>query len=178
MLKIYLTDLAAYNVGILVGKWITLPLDENELSVEIEEVLSQGESAVDGDNHEEWFITDFEWTDINLFNIQEYENINKLNQQVQLLESIPSSQLKSIKFILDERFTDDIEDAILRADDVIIHENQSMEDVAYELMQECYEIDKFPSIIANNINYDRIARDLEMDGNYYTVGDDVVEYIG
>ena len=45
-------------------------------------------------------------------------------------------------------------------------------------MQECYNINEIPSIIANHIDYDGIARDLEMDGNYHCAGSDVFEYIG
>ena len=43
MLEIYLTDLQAYNEGYLVGKWITLPLSEFELSQVVSEVLIEGE---------------------------------------------------------------------------------------------------------------------------------------
>jgi len=53
-----------------------------------------------------------------------------------------------------------------------------MNDIAYDLMQECYQADKLPSIIANNIDYDGIAKDLELDGNYYQYGSDIIEYIG
>lgn len=38
MLNIFLTDLAAYNSGELIGKWITLPLTDLELQTVINEV--------------------------------------------------------------------------------------------------------------------------------------------
>lgn len=55
--KIYLTDLSSYNNGKLIGKWVVLPLSNEELSNEIKEVLSMDN---DGDIHEEYFITDYE----------------------------------------------------------------------------------------------------------------------
>jgi len=178
MLKIYLTDLAAYNSGALVGKWINLPIEEDELQLELKNILALGEQAVDGTNHEEWFITDYEWENISFLKIDEYENIYKLNENLQLLEVLNQYQLKAVKFILDEQYTNDIEDAILKAEDVTIYEDQTIEDVAYDLMQECYEIPKLPSIISNNIDYTSIAHELEMDGTHHVVGNDVLMYLG
>lgn len=40
MLKIYLTNLGKYNEGYLIGEWVTLPIDDDEL----EEVKSVSES--------------------------------------------------------------------------------------------------------------------------------------
>jgi len=179
MLKVYITDLAAYNSGYLIGKWITMPVDKEELSCEIQQILSDGATACRyEDNHEEWFITDYEWEDISLFEVDEYSNVNQLNQQLQLLEHLSQYQLKAAKFLLDEQIVNDIEAAILKADDVTIYENQTLEDVTYDLIQECYNIDDIPSIIANHIDYNGIARDLEMDGTYHVIDDDVVEYVG
>lgn len=178
MLKIYLTDLAAYNCGALVGKWITMPMEEIELHQVINEVLSEGEIAVNGENHEEWFISDFEWENIDLFDVEEYENIFELNSKLLLLQELDPNQMKRVKFILDEQYTYDIEDAILKAEDVIVYENTTLEDVAYDLIQDCYDIESLPSIITTNIDYSGIASDLEMDGNYYIVDDDIFEYLG
>jgi antirestriction protein len=72
----------------------------------------------------------------------------------------------------------DVEDAISKTDDVIVHENKTMEDVAYYLIQDCYNIHELSPIIANHIDYDGIARDLEMDGTYFEMGNDIFEYIG
>ena len=72
-----------------------------------------------------------------------------------------------------------MEDALEKLDNVILHENQSMRDIAYDLMDELYGVDyKLPAIIANNIDYDGIAYDLEIGGNYTVIDNDVFEYIG
>lgn len=178
MLRIYLSDLASYNNGALVGKWITLPMTDEELRFLLCIVLREGEVAVKGTNHEEYFLTDWDWNTVTLFELDEYEDIFTLNSNLKLLELLTPLQLKAVKFILDEQITNDIEDAILKAVDVIIHSNQTLEDVAYDLMQECYEIDKLPSIISNNIDYEGISRDLEQYGTYFEVDNDIFEYIG
>ena len=54
-----------------------------------------------------------------------------------------------------------------------------MKDIAFNLMDELYGVDyKLPPIIANNIDYEGIAYELEIEGTYSVVGNDVYEYIG
>ncbi len=178
MLKIFLTDLAAYNAGRLVGRWVQLPLTGFELSQAISEVLTEGAYAVDGKNHEEYFITDYEWDDIDIKEVDEYDNIYDLNDELVLLSQLDKDRLKAVKFLLDEGITTDIDDAINKAEDVIIHHNYIMEDIAYDLIHQCYGVDSLPSLITNNIDYDGVARDLEYDGTYWELGGDVYEYIG
>lgn len=175
-LEIYLTNLSAYNAGYLIGKWIRLPLSKEELDEAIQEVLRQGEEATGEANHEELFITDYQWCGMSLCVISEYENLDKLNETMELLQDATLYQQKAMKFLLDENISQDIEDAYYRSDDVTIHEDMNMEDIAYELMRDCYAVDKLPSIIANNIDYYSIGQELEMDGCYTSVDYDVYEY--
>lgn len=181
MLNVYLTDLALYNQGRLYGKWITLPMDDDELAKNIAGVLKSGESI--GyfelgvyEPHEEYFITDFEWDDVSLFDVDEYENISKLNEQLQLIQDASANQLRAMKFLLDESIAKDLEDAYYKADDVTIHKDSSMSDVAYDFINECYDLSKLPALITNNIDYESIAQELELDGCFTTVGSDVYEY--
>jgi antirestriction protein len=178
MLQVYLTDLAAYNAGSLVGRWVQLPVTGFELSQAISEVLTEGEQLTGEENHEEWFITDYEWDNIDLKEIEEYEDIYHLNDELKLLVDLDKDKLKAVKFLLGEGITVDIEDAVSRAEDVTIHHNYSMEDIAHDLIKSCYNLKDIPDLIANNIDYDGIARDLEHDGIYWEIDGDVYEYIG
>jgi len=178
MLNIYITDLAAYNAGCLSGTWVQLPLTKFELSQAISEVLTEGEQATGEENHEEWFITDYQWDDIDVKEVDEYENIYDLNDELKLLEDLGKDRLKAVKFLLDEQITINIEDAISRAEDVVIHHDYDMEAVAYDLIDSCYNLKDFPDLIANNIDYDGIAHDLEHEGIYWEIDGDVYEYIG
>lgn len=178
MINIFITDLSAYNHGNLVGRWINLPLSSFELSQALSEVLTEGEHITSESNHEEYFITDYEWSNIDIKDVDEYDNIYDLNAEVLLLSALDSDKLKAVKFLLDEGITIDIEDAISRAEDVTIHQKQSMEDVAVELIESCYNLKDIPDLIVNNIDYDGIARDLEHDGTYWDINGDVYEYIG
>jgi len=178
MLKIFLTDLSAYNAGYLVGHWVSLPLSSFELSQAISEVLTEGESFCSEDNHEEYFISDYEWEDIDIKEIDAYENVYELNKELQALSALDNNKCKAVKFLLDEGITVDTHDAISRAEDVIVHHNYTMEDIAYDLVHECYNTTDIPSLIANNIDYDGIASNLEYEGIYWEREGDVYEYIG
>ena len=183
MLKIYITDIAAYNKGTLMGEWITLPIENDLLQKEVATILSNGAKycakEYGYEEHEEYFITDYEWDDVSLFDVDEYEDIYKLNEKLQLIEDADTQTLKAISFLLSEGIVKDFEDAISKADDVIIHTLTNMESIAYDLIQELYGADhNLPPIIANHIDYESIARDLELDGKYSVVGDDVYEYVG
>lgn len=178
MLNVYLTDLQAYNEGHLVGRWVKLPIHEKELAQSISEVLHEGEVVCGSKNHEEYFLTDWEWRDHEFMDIGEYTDIYALNESLNDLEFKSDYELKAISFLLSEGIVSSISEAIEKADDVIVYENQSMEDVAYDLLNECYGIDKLPSIISNHIDYESIGRELEMDSRYYEVGNDIYEYCG
>mgnify|MGYP005987751999 CR=1 FL=1 len=185
MLKIYITDLAAYNKGFLIGEWISLPINEDELSEAINKVLRGGEAicAIEYgyEEHEEYFITDWEFEDgLELFEVEEHSNPYILNKQLQLVEEHGAiNSLKELSFLLTNGYANDVEDALEKLDNVILHENQSMKDIAFNLMDELYGVDyKLPAIIANNIDYEGIAYELEISGNYTVIDGDVIEYIG
>lgn len=179
MLEVFITDLAAYNAGYLIGNWFTLPATtEDELALAIKQVLSEGASVCGDSYHEEMFITDYEWQDHELCSVEEYSNLFELNNQLQLLADKSDYELKAISFLLSEGLAVDIEDAIYKSDDVRIYENQNMEDIAYDLIHECYNIHELSPIIANHIDYEGIGKNLEMDGCYFEVGNDIFEYVG
>ena len=178
MLNVFITDLAAYNAGYLIGRWVTLPLDSEALRQTVTSILTEGAAVYGDGEHEEYFITDYEWDDHEFMSIGEYSSVYQLNEQLEPLELKSDYELKAISFLLSEGIVLDMDEAIEKADEVVIYQNQRMEDVAYELLSECYGIDKLPSIISNHIDYESIGRELEMDGRYYEVGNDIYEYCG
>jgi len=54
-----------------------------------------------------------------------------------------------------------LDEAIKRRDEVILHRG-SLADYAYELVSDIYPLDQLPDLIRNHIDYDSIARDLEL----------------
>ena len=45
MLKVYITDLSAYNQGFLIGKWVSLPMAMEDLENELLELYSQSRTC-------------------------------------------------------------------------------------------------------------------------------------
>lgn len=178
MLKIFITDLAAYTQGFLIGEWITLPKEKEELIEDINRILGTGERICEDYPHEEFFTTDYEWSDVEIFPIGEYDNLDELNQKLNLIEEVDESDHIKLKFLLDNNLVSSLEEAIEKIDDVIYHQDSTMRDIAEEYIYTCYDLDTLPKIIAHHIDYDGIARDLEIDGSFYQEGLDIFEYLG
>jgi (2Fe-2S) ferredoxin len=182
VLNVYITDLSAYNKGVLHGDWYTLPMDREELQRIIAKVLKGGEEIASAemgynDKHEEYFISDYEWESIELFDIGEYENLDQLNSKLQKLENHSKEiQLKAIAFLLSEGIVTDFDEAIEKSENVTVHEDISLSDLAHIRMEELYQVEKLPSIIATNIDYDKVGRELELDNVFYCIDNDIYEY--
>jgi len=170
MLKVYLTDLAAYNNGFLVGKWITLPCDY--LHQAISEVLTEGEHICSKElsffeHHEELFITDYEWGTIDIENIEpfrvhEYANIYDLNDKAALLEDLTVHDLKIVAHLMsNDGYT--LDEAIIKKEEVIFYEDMTLEDVAYDMVQEGLFGDVNP-LLEHYIDYEQLGHALSYDG--------------
>ena len=169
MLKIYISNLAAYNSGRLIGEWIDLPC--SDLADAIQAVLLEGQ-RVCGDvlPHEEFFITDFEWDDDGMskaYSVSEYSDPNKLNKVAEELSKLDEFERLQVQFLLYEGY--EFEYAIENYSDVTIFDyrsSTSFKDV-YELLAEdlvdegCFG--EIPANLTYYIDYSAIGRDLSMD---------------
>jgi hypothetical protein len=169
LLKIHIADLSACNSGFLIGEWVSLPLDSAKLTYKIREILAEGQLQCKSSlHHEEWFITDYEWTeDHSLFTVDEYADVFALNDLVDELSSLDEHELLQVQFFLYEGY--DIRYSIDNHDDAQIYDyrsSNSFKDV-YELLAEdlvdegCFG--EIPSNLINYIDYSLIGRDLSFD---------------
>lgn len=173
-MTIYITDLGAYNQGYLIGDHISLPIDEDDLKSKIDEILSIGAKACGDIEHEEIFITDFE---CNFMEIHEYSDPFELNRIAQEAEGLNDHELKIVRFLLNNGLVKDFTESLGQIEEVIIH-NGTMEDIAYDLLRECYNLDELPSIISNNVDFEKVGRELSYDGRYFEEDGDIYEYLG
>ena len=166
ILSVFVTDLAAYNAGELRGEWLKLPTTEDEIAECIERVTN-------GEDHE-IFITDFE-SDIGM-EAGEYDNIENLNEQAQTFEDLDEWEQDITEAILECGAASDISAAVDMVDDCTLYSDcETLEDLARELVDEGAFGD-IPQSIANYIDYEAIARDLNYD-NYYETSKGVL-YVG
>jgi antirestriction protein len=169
MLKVYITDLAAYNSGRLIGEWIELPC--SDLATEIQAVLSEGQRVCkDTVPHEKIFITDFEWQDDGIgkaCSVSEYSDPYRLNDIAEELSNLEEFERLQVSFLLYEGYEFDY--AIENHGDVTIYDyrsSNSFKDV-YELLAEdlvdegCFG--DIPANLTYYIDHSAIARDLRCD---------------
>jgi len=166
MIKVFITDLSAYNKGHLVGQWIQLPLPQESLAQAILEVLSEGESVSGSCGHEEIFITDTEAE----IAIGEYDNIHRLNELAEAIESFSDEDLLKLRFLVYEGYNErEVVDNGLDSYEVEIYdyrENNSFTDT-FELLASDFVDEglfgEIPKALEYYIDYGAIARDLRMD---------------
>lgn len=143
-IRIYVANLAKYNEGILKGAWINLPAAD--LWEQVREIL--------GDD-EEYAIHDFEAP----FHISEYASLDDLNGIATHITN--DYDMQRFAFLIYQGY--DFDYAFQNYEDVTCYRNMSLEEVAEEMVDEGLFGD-----IADNIkcyiDYERIARDLDIDG--------------
>jgi len=148
-IKIYLTNLAKYNAGTLLGKWVNLPIEENVLSKELKEVLG---------NDEEYFITDYEAP----FNIDEYDSLQQLNEFTQKLEDMDDYDQHKLLYLINHS-GHERKEALESYEDVEFYQGQSLEDLAGDFVDEGLYGD-VPDKIKPYIDYEKLGKDLGFDG--------------
>lgn len=174
-IKIYIANLGKYNEGELVGKWVTLPISEEELNeVFVEIGLGRFDEdgnyvhglEVDGIFYEEWAIHDYE----SPFEIGEYERIDKLNEIAERMQEMNEEDVKVASSLLEHRVVNDFEEAIEAIEDgnvTVWHEN-SMADIALAWYEETGQIDeKHP--LFNYIDWERVGEDMEINGTFIEI---------
>lgn len=151
-MKGFITNLGKYNEGYLVGKWIDFPIDDDDFEKELASI-----GVVAGSMYEEWFITDY---DCALFDMHdafgEYPNIDDINEVAEALDYREDEFVALLEVCSYEDALDHLED-----EDFTFYYDMTLDDVAYELVDECYNL---PEIAQRYFDYKAFARDLSFDG--------------
>jgi len=168
-MRVYITDLQAYNEGHLVGSWYELPMNEDLLAESVENELQRGKEICESEQfHEEYFITDYE---CEYMEVSEYANLDDLNDIAEKMEDISSNDMKKFKALISEGY--DFEYSFNNYEDVEIYEEINMNELAEQFVEDGLFGD-IPKSLINYIDYDAIARDLSMD--YTKVENDIVRF--
>lgn len=160
MLKIFVNTWGNYNEnGADGGEWITLPMDSDELSETLERIAAQM-----GDIDPEWAIHDYEWEEVELFEVDEYDSIARINDILNDCADLEDWELQEIAAAV-EAWGYTLKEAIERQRDgcFIFYAGQTLEDVAEELAAEMTPKDA-PDFLTRYFDYEAFARDLRFDG--------------
>lgn len=160
--KIYVACLAAYNSGILYGKWIEANQEAEAIQSEIQEMLAQ--SPIVG--AEEWAIHDYEG--FMSLQLSESEDITKVAEMAAMIEEHGEAwavyaEYEGIEYATFERF-----------EEAYAGEWDSEEDFAENLASETMEI---PKHLECYIDYEKLARDLFINDYFSADGEGCKIYV-
>ena len=169
MLNIFINTWGNYNEnGADGGRWVTLPMDSDELSETLEDI-----AGAMNDSDPEFFVNDYEWTtEWNGRDISEYENIEELNEYCEQLNNLDKWEQEGYAAAVEHwgaKYVDldDLDDYILYAD------IRDCYDLGYYWAVEsgCYNLGKMGNL-ANYFDYNAFGRDinLETDGGFTSYG--------
>lgn len=150
MFNLYIANLAKYNEGHLVGKWVSLPMSEDELQEEIQEILG---------TDEEYAIHDYE----NDFGVEvsEYDSPYRLNELAEKLEEFDETTVKALTDIFV-----DVNEAIRVMEDgdfTILHDVKDEEDLGYAAIEELGFLE-IPEHLQSYFDYEKYGRDMTYEG--------------
>lgn len=157
-MKIFLTNLGKYNEGELIGEWVELPILQEELKKVFERIGINEE-------YEEYFITDYE---CDLYEVGEYENIDKLNDIAERIKKLDGEERNVVKALIQklDYTLDEAIEKVNSGDYRIYYDCDDMADVAYQVVEECGYLDNVPDDVARYFDYESFGRELEIEGNY------------
>lgn len=160
----YITNLGKYNEGELVGEWVEFPVSDDE----IEEILER--IGIDGEEYEEYFITDYE-ADFNAADILgEYVTLETLNEIAEALEN--TSDEATTLAVIEAAYPRDAQeliDCIESADDhwVITYDaagGHNVSDLAWYYIDMSGGIESLGrDTLESYFNYESFGRDLKIE---------------
>lgn len=101
IIQAYVTNLGKYNEGEMVGKWINLPIEEKEFKKVLNEI------GIDGEKYEEYFFTDYSYSNVEDLNLNKHEKIDDLNKIAEKLENLSDYELDAFNAIVQHFGVDD-----------------------------------------------------------------------
>lgn len=152
--RIYVACLAAYNAGHLHGCWIDAIQDAEDIQDDINAML-KGSPIPDA---EEYAIHDYE----NFANVRIHE-FSGIDEVAQLAAFIDERGTLGAAVLA--HCDNDLDRAEAAFDDYV-GEHRSLADFAQELTEDTTEI---PRSLAGYIDYEAMARDMEINGDVFTV---------
>lgn len=173
MLNIYLTNLGKYNEGFLVGEWLKLPCEEEEIEACLKRI-GIGSKDEFGCPYEEYFITDYE-CDYGL-KVGEYSSLSTLNEYAEQYEDLDDGQRLIVKAYL-QGVSDNFQEALDHCDDAQIwYGVDSMTDLAERRCDAYGILDPIPDHLKCYFDYKRFGRDLDIEGTFIQIDEGIVEF--
>ena len=153
-IRIYVANLAAYNNGKLHGVWINACDDLDDIWKQIKTMLENSPEHL----AEEIALHDYEG--FGGYAISEYESIEAAHEIACFIDEYPDIGGELLNYF------SDLEEARTAAEDNYCGCYASLADYAAELTEETTQI---PENLSYYIDYERMARDMELGGDVFTI---------
>lgn len=175
MIRIYVANLEAYNEGMMKGAWFTLPTPIEEV---YQQVFDSSELDENGQPYGDFAIHDYEHDYESEFEINEYENIDILNEVAELFETLSNQDIEIILSLYNDGILSDLREGKEALEKVIRYPNcKDMGDIAYVEVQERYGNEEEYEFFLRNFNYDSYGEELESTGTYLFLNDMAIQYL-
>ncbi len=153
-IRIYVACLSSYNAGDLHGRWIDATLGAEHIREEVAAMLAESKH----EPHEEWAIHDHEG--FGEAKPSEQESFDTVAAWAEGIEKHGEAFGAFVSWRGDDSTVEQFEDAYRGT-------FRTIEDYAEQLIDDCYDT-KAMGALANYIDYEKFARDLQYGGDIYT----------
>ena len=167
-IEAFVTNLGKYNEGELVGEWLKLPADTEDVQTLLKRI------GVDGRRYEEIFITDYETEIDGLYDhLSEYASLDELNYLASLLDEMEEDGKKKFEATLAYGdYTGSLKDLINLSQNLDCYEFypdiSDEDDLGRYLIDEMGSLE-VPEYLENYFDYEAYGRDVSLeDGGTFT----------
>ncbi|MDT0499178.1 antirestriction protein ArdA [Algiphilus sp. W345] len=154
-IRIYVACLAAYNNGILHGAWIDAYQDADAIRDAIAGMLKASPEP----DAEEWAIHDY--GGFEGLRLSEYEGIDEVADKAAFVAEHGSLGAEMVSY-----YGGDLEEAREALEERYCGEYRSAADYAEDLTEQTGDV---PEHLSYYIDYERMARDMELSGDIFTI---------
>jgi antirestriction protein len=161
--RIYVACLSAYNAGILHGAWVDANQDPEDIHQEIQEMLAESPEP----SPEEWALHDFEH--FGSFHLAEYDDIETVSALARLIDEFGEMVASTVW----GHVAGDADEARRLLEECYQGAWDSLEAWAEDLLESTGELDQVPEHLRPYIDVEAYARDLELNGDVFTVEDGI-----
>ena len=175
VMSVFLTNLAQYNSGNLVGLWLDLPTTTATIKSALEKIGCGNNGDASFSVNDEYFITDVDM-DLSL-EIPEYSNIFALNKVAKEIADL-NIDPDILNAFLENGYT--VQEAIEKAENGeyrYYYGCDDMEDVAEVIAEETGVFEGVPETFRMYFDFNAYARDLEIEGCFYESDQGIIEII-
>jgi antirestriction protein len=161
-IRVWLGHLGSYNAGYLIGRWIDLPKNDEEMNEIYNELMAQ--AARKGEYGDEFDVFDLEVNIHGVYKDLSRLGLRELNELAERLESMKDYEVEALSLVM--QVVDTVPEAIQAIDEgkcLILSDVENLEDLGRRHVEEFNSLE-IPEALEFYINYEAYGRQLDLTG--------------